>query len=217
MALDEITVGRAVTPLVEAAGYDLERIRVARAGAKSVVTVVVDTDGGPSLDDVAELSRAVSAAIDDDPDFGKQAFTLEVTTPGAERPLTAPRHWRRARGRMAAIELADGTNLSARVGELAPDEAEVTVVLPDRRKGPTVRTVALADVRRASVRVEFGVPDRRELELSGVAPGRPVPGVGPVIGAGDGSDDDEFDDGSDDDAGADDPDTATTTHERGDK
>ncbi|MGC3971834.1 MAG: ribosome maturation factor RimP [Pirellulales bacterium] len=203
MAVDETAVTRAVTPLVTAAGLDLERVRVTAAGPKSVVTVVVDSDGGPSLDTVAHLTREISAVIDDDPAFGKQPFTLEVTTPGAERPLTAPRHWRRARGRMAAIDLQDGTSLVARIGALGPgaDAAEaVTVVLPDRRRGPTTRTVALADVRRAAVRVEFGRPDPRELELSGLTPGRPEPGAPPPDG--DLADDDE------------DP---ADQHERGDK
>ncbi|MDF0531613.1 ribosome maturation factor RimP [Tsukamurella sp. 8F] len=194
MAFDETAVMRTVTPLVESAGLDLERVRVVKAGPKSMVSVVVDSDAGPSLDEIADLTRDVSAAIDEDPVYGQQAFTLEVTTPGAERPLDAPRHWRRARGRRAAIEFTSGDRLIARIGELAADEATVTVVVPRRKGGPEAREIALADVAKAVVQVEFSRPDSRELELSGLTPGRVTPGA-PVdeTGTGDGTADSEGD------------------------
>ena len=72
------------------------------AGRRSVVRVVVDRDGGVDLDAVAEVSRAVSEALDGADDLGSSPYVLEVTSPGVDRPLTAPRHWRRNAGRLVA-------------------------------------------------------------------------------------------------------------------
>ncbi|WP_237741705.1 ribosome maturation factor RimP [Tsukamurella sp. 1534] len=179
-----------IAPHLEAAGLDLEQVRINNAGPKSTIAVVVDSDAGPTLDSLADLARTLSAAVDDADDvFGAQAFTLEVTTPGAERPLTQPRHWRRARGRQAAIELADGTELLARVGPLSDDGATVTVVLPGRKgAAPSTREVALADVASAAVRVEFRAPNPKEMELSGLPPGRVSAGADPQDLTADGND-----------------------------
>lgn len=183
MAVDESTVRATVEPLVRAGGLDLEEIRCNRAGPKSSITVVVDSDAGPTMDRLAELTRELSGAIDDDPAYGEQAFTLEVTSPGAERPLTAPRHWRRSRGRRAAIELTDGTAVLARIGELSADETTVTVVVPDpgpRRAEPTTRELPLEQVSAAVVQIEFRSPNPREIELSGIHEGRVRPGAAPA-------------------------------------
>jgi ribosome maturation factor RimP len=180
MAVDESTVRATVEPLAVAAGYDVETVKVNRAGAKSSITVVVDNDTGPTLGDLADFTREVSAAIDADPAYGSQPFNLEITTPGAERPLTEPRHWRRSRGRRAAIELVDGTALLARIGALAGDGSTVTVVVPaERRAAPTLRDIALAEVAKAVVQVEFRPPNPAELELSGLTAGRVRPGEDP--------------------------------------
>src|ERR1700709_715090 len=89
-----------LTPGVLASGADLEDVPVSRAGSRSLVRVIIDRDGGLDLDAVAEVSHAVSAALDADEDVMPGAFVLEVSTPGVDRPLTHPRHWRRARGRL---------------------------------------------------------------------------------------------------------------------
>ena len=96
-----------VEPVVGAAGYDLEDLTVSRAGRRSVVRVVVDRDGGIDLDAVADVSRLVSAALDAAEDRGREIFTgeyqLEVSSPGVDRPLTQPRHWRRNVGRLVKV------------------------------------------------------------------------------------------------------------------
>ncbi len=186
MAYDEKKVLAVLAPHLDAAGLDLEQLKINNAGSKSSIAVVVDSDAGPTLDELAEVTRTLSAAVDDADDvFGGQAFTLEVTTPGAERPLVEPRHWRRARGRQAAIELTDGTNLLARIGPLTengPDGgAVVTVVLPGvKGAAPTTRELALDEVAAAAVRVEFRRPNPKEMELSGITPGRVESGSEPV-------------------------------------
>ena len=90
-----------VSGLVQSHGYDLEDVVVTLAGKHSAVRVIVDSDAGLELDAVAALSREISAVFDDVSDFGESPYTLEVTSPGIERPLTLERHWHRARGRLA--------------------------------------------------------------------------------------------------------------------
>ncbi|HWA65008.1 MAG TPA: ribosome maturation factor RimP [Mycobacteriales bacterium] len=102
-------------PVVTAAGYDLEDVEVSTAGRRSVVRVVVDRDGGIDLDAVAEISRPVSEALDAADAFGESAYVLEVTSPGVDRPLTEPRHWRRNVGRLVEVDgvtarIADATD-----------------------------------------------------------------------------------------------------------
>ncbi|MCX4473850.1 Ribosome maturation factor RimP [Micromonospora sp. MW-13] len=96
-----------VEPVVNEAGYDLEDISVSRAGRRHVVRVIVDADGGISLDAVADVSRAVSAALDAAEEAGGDIlageYQLEVSSPGVDRPLTLPRHWRRNVGRLVKV------------------------------------------------------------------------------------------------------------------
>ena len=87
-----------LTPAVEAAGHDLEDVTVSPAGKRRVVRVIVDKDGGSTLDDIAAVSRAISDVLDvaeaDEPDLLAGAYVLEVSSPGVDRPLTLGRHWR---------------------------------------------------------------------------------------------------------------------------
>lgn len=152
-----------ISGVIAGAGYDLETVTVAAAGRRSVVRVVVDSEAGPGLDEVAEVSRAVSAVLDASPAMGTAAYTLEVTTPGVDRPLTEERHWRRARGRRVALRLGQ-EKVSARVGAVA--DGTVQLVLAGRPE-PEVRTVNLTEVRDAVVEVEFSAPDPAELALTG--------------------------------------------------
>jgi ribosome maturation factor RimP len=108
-----------VEPVVAAAGYDLEDLLLSRAGRRHLVRVVVDGDGGVSLDDIAQVSRAVSAALDAAEESGGELlpgeYALEVGSPGVDRPLTLPRHWRRNVGRLVAVQVrpAPGTALAS--------------------------------------------------------------------------------------------------------
>lgn len=128
-------------------GFDLEDVTVSPAGKRRVVRVVVDRDGGVDLDDVAGVARAVSALLDDNPDLVDGAYTLEVTSPGVDRPLTLPRHWRRAVGRLVKATLADETV----VGRVrAATDLDVTLDVEG-----TERTLLQAEVSKAVVQVEF--------------------------------------------------------------
>jgi len=141
-------------PVVAGSGYDLEDVTVSAAGRRSLVRVTVDADGGIDLDAVAVVSRLVSDALDADAEDPRSpralggAYVLEVSSPGVDRPLTEPRHWRRAVGRLVAAEVG-GRSLVGRVAEV--DDAGVT--FESEAGGP--RTVAWDDLGRGRVQVEF--------------------------------------------------------------
>lgn len=160
-----------VADLLASEGYDLEDVVVTAAGKHSTVRLMVDSDSGLGLDEAARLSRLVSDAFDRVSDFGESPYVLEVTSPGIGRPLTLERHWRRAQGRRARIDLGDET-ITGRIGELVGDT--VRVVVPDR-DGPKLRAVPLGTVRHAVVEIEFSPPSPRELELAGGLPDGRVP------------------------------------------
>lgn len=153
---------------------DIEDVTVSKAGSRSVVKVIVDRDAGFELDAIARLSHEISDILDAATEFGDAPYTLEVTTPGIDRPITEPRHWRRARGRMATV-VVQGETVVARIGRLVGEDgesAELDLVLGSR-SGPYVRTVPLADIESVTVQVEFRKPNPAELELAGgVVPGR---------------------------------------------
>ncbi|OZC70514.1 ribosome maturation factor RimP [Rhodococcus sp. 06-462-5] len=158
--------------LVRERGYDLEDVNVVAAGKHSAVRIMVDREEGIDLDALPELSREISDVFDAVTDFGEAPYTLEVTTPGIDRPLTEARHWRRARGRKVRVELADG-KFDGRVGALDGDS--VTVVIKEKGVLST-RSVALADVVKAVVQVEFSRPSAEEMDLAGgVVGSRPSP------------------------------------------
>lgn len=137
-----------VAPLVAAAGLDLEECELTSAGRRRVLRVVVDKDGGVSLDDIAVVSHELSERLDEKDPLGGQAYTLEVTSPGVDRPLTLPRHWRRATGRLVRAVLTDGGAVTGRVVDVTDDAVSLDV---DGRP----RELALSTVARASVEVEF--------------------------------------------------------------
>ncbi len=135
-----------IEPAVTAAGFDLEEIAVSPAGRRKVVRVVVDADGGVSLDGVAEVSRAVSGVLDANDDLlGSSPYVLEVTSPGVDRPLTEPRHWRRAVGRLVEVPVA-GRPVRARVVDADDESVELE---------PGAR-VPYGELGRGRVQVEFG-------------------------------------------------------------
>lgn len=165
-----------ISPVVHAQGFDLEEVIVHRSGDRSVVRILVDRDDGAELDVLADLSREISAVVDDAPEpiLGALAYTLEVTSPGVDRPLTAPRHWRRAHGRKVIAQIASAGSadsptekVAGRIGRLNDDESAVDLVITHGGRSD-IRRVDLADVASAVVQVDFGGPSADERELCGL-------------------------------------------------
>jgi ribosome maturation factor RimP len=136
---------------IEALGLDLEAVDLSRAGKRSVLRVAVDRDGGVDLDDIAAATGEVSRVLDDADVMGGGSYTLEVSSPGVDRPLTLPRHWRRNAGRLVTVSLRDGTELTGRIVE--SDERGVALDVDGAS-----RRVDLDDVARARIQIEFKRP-----------------------------------------------------------
>ena len=136
---------------IEALGLDLEAVDLSRAGKRSVLRVAVDKDGGVDLDDIAAATGEVSRVLDDADAMGSAPYTLEVSSPGVDRPLTLPRHWRRNVGRLVRASLADGTELTGRIVGAGDEAADVEA-------DGDVRRLAFADVAKARIQIEFTRP-----------------------------------------------------------
>jgi ribosome maturation factor RimP len=147
-AVSRQRVRDALEPVVAGAGYDLEDVSITAAGRRSVVRVIVDRDGGLDLDAVADISRVISDALDGDAVMGDSPYTLEVSSPGVDRPLTQPRHWRRAVGRLVQAAVTDGGAVTGRVR--SADDAGVTFDVDGAE-----RVVSYADIGPGHVQVEF--------------------------------------------------------------
>lgn len=152
-----------VEPLVSAEQLDLEEIEVSRAGRRRVLRIIVDSEDGVELDACADLSRAISAVLDESDAMGEDEYVLEVSSPGADRPLTEHRHYVRATGRLARLTLTEGGELVARV--LAVDEDGLDLEVPGvKGRKPTSRRVAFDEIARARVELEFNRKDKKEEE-----------------------------------------------------
>ena len=147
------------------AGYEIEDVVIDPRARPPRITVIADGDTALDLDTIATLSRSASALLDG---LDTSAYLLEVSSPGVERPLTSEKHFRRARGRKVELSLADGSQLSGRVGPTRDDA--VALVVRDGRDW-AVRDIPLAGIVKAVVQVEFSLPAPAELELAGQVSG----------------------------------------------
>ena len=151
--VDDRKLAGLMEPVVAAAGMDLESVRMTVAGRRRLLRVVVDSDHGVSLDDAADVSREISALLDARNVLGDVPYTLEVSSPGVDRPLTEPRHWRRARGRLVRVKVTGEGSVEGRL--LTADADGVTLGLAGGE-----RRFPYADLGAGSVQVEFGrIPD----------------------------------------------------------
>jgi ribosome maturation factor RimP len=145
-----------IEPVVAAAGYDLEDVGLSRAGRRHVLRVLVDADRGINLDDIAVVSREISTALDAADETGGEVlpgeYQLEVSSPGVDRPLTAPRHWRRNVGRLVSVTVA-GRALTGRL-TAADDEG---IVLDGRE-------LSYAELGPGKVQIEFKRLDEAEFD-----------------------------------------------------
>jgi ribosome maturation factor RimP len=140
-------------PVVSAAGYELVDLAVSSAGRRSLLRVTVDGEDGIDLDGVAEVSRAISAAMDAQDGRFTGPYVLEVSSPGVDRPLTEPRHWRRAAGRLVSVPIGDAEPVTGRV--LAADEAGLCLQVSGAE-----RRYDWAVVGTGRIQVEFSRPDQ---------------------------------------------------------
>lgn len=153
-----------LTPSLLAIGLDVEAVELTPAGRRRVLRVAVDKDGGVTLDDVADATKRVSELLDGSDVMGEQPYTLEVTSPGIDRPLTLPRHWRRNRGRLVKLVPREGATVTGRI--LDSDDTTVRLEVDGAS-----RTVRYDEVTSARVQVEFNPPRSGGAEEPGMDAG----------------------------------------------
>ena len=153
-SVDEARIADVIRPVIAAAGMDLESVRVTAAGRRRLLRVVVDSDQGVSLDDAATISRELSGALDAVAVMGDFPYTLEVSSPGVDRPLTDQRHWRRAVGRLVQVTVTDSDGARPVSGRVAAADADgVTLDVEGAR-----RRFPYAALGPGAIQVEFGHP-----------------------------------------------------------
>ena len=143
MPLNE-DISAAIRPIIEASGNYLEELTITSAGKVKILTVIVDSDYHLNLDQITAVTKEISEIIETLEQLGDNAFTLEVTSPGIDRPLTKPRHWRKNFDRLVKITMTSGQDIQGRIGEAT----ETTVLVGDQK-------VSLEDIKRAGVEIEF--------------------------------------------------------------
>ncbi|MFD9408376.1 ribosome maturation factor RimP [Streptomyces sp. NPDC059989] len=150
-------------PLVAAKGLDLEDIEMSKAGKRRMLRIIVDSDEGVELDVCAELSREVSDKLDESDVMGEDEYVLEVSSPGADRPLTEHRHYVRAIGRLVKFQLTESGELIARILDVDDEGLDLEVPGVKGRKA-TARRIAFTDIAKARVEIEFSRKDKKEEE-----------------------------------------------------
>jgi len=156
-SVDEDRIVDVIQPVIAAAGMDLESVRVTAAGRRRLLRVVVDSDRGVSLDDAAAISRQLSAALDAVAVMGDFPYTLEVSSPGVDRPLTDYRHWRRAVGRLVQVTVTDSGGVQPMSGRISAADAD-GVILDVEGDPKTRRRLPYAALGPGAIQVEFGHP-----------------------------------------------------------
>jgi ribosome maturation factor RimP len=120
-----------VRPVVEEAGLEFVEVTFRKEGGRRVLRVTVDREGGLDLDAISDVSERISRRLDLE-DFGRGAYSLEVSSPGVERPLRTPNDFQRRIGERVKVKATD------------PDEGGLTLV----------GTIAAADEDAVTVRTD---------------------------------------------------------------
>ena len=155
MALSD-QISQLVTPAVESQGLFLEDVHIVSPGKHRIVTCIVDGPTSLNLDQVTAVSRVISELLDEAAFMGETPFTLEVTSPGVDRPLTAPRHFSKNQGRLLKVVKIDGQVVTGRIVE--SNETVVTLSLTEKKEEKRVE-VTFSDIKRATVEIEFNRKD----------------------------------------------------------
>jgi ribosome maturation factor RimP len=137
-------ISAAITPALEALGFYLEDVTIISAGRRSMLTIIVDGDTHLSLDQVTSATKAIGEIVESVQSLGETPFTLEVTSPGLDRPLTKVRHWQKNINRLVKVVLLDGSEIKGRIIDVSEVSARVDE-----------KNINYSDIKRATLEVEF--------------------------------------------------------------
>ena len=151
MSLSE-KITELVQPAVEKAGFFLEDVHVVSPGKHRIITCIVDGQTPLNLDQVTSVSRDISELLDAASFLDETPFTLEVTSPGVDRPLTLARHWQKNLNRLVKVVKLDGSVINGRITTI--EESHV-LLIEDVKGKPKEHTDLFADIKRATVEIEF--------------------------------------------------------------
>lgn len=142
---------------------------VGRQGGRIKVTILLDSDAGITIEECANVSRRLGAQMDELNFFGEAPFTLEVSSPGVDFPLTFPRQFVRNVGRQLIVTLADGATRKGKLESVADDHIVLDIEAEKKSKskkkkeadltteaspiGPT--PIAFGELKKANVEVSF--------------------------------------------------------------
>jgi ribosome maturation factor RimP len=137
-------ISAAITPALEALGFYLEDVTIISAGRRSMLTIIVDGDTHLSLDQVTSATKAIGEIVESVQSLGETPFTLEVTSPGLDRPLTKVRHWQKNTNRLVKVVLLDGSEIKGRIKDVNEVSARVDE-----------KNINYSDIKRATLEIEF--------------------------------------------------------------
>lgn len=157
--------------------FTVAGVSVTPAGKRRVARITVerplddsigDTPVEPlTLDEIADATRLVSDALDASDVMGSQPYTLEVSTPGTDRPLTEPMHFRRTVGRLVEVSLrgssvgpqgaGGGETTTGRVLATTEDGVDLQVA-GTKKQPPRTEHILFADISKGVAQVEFNRP-----------------------------------------------------------
>jgi ribosome maturation factor RimP len=155
MALKD-QISEHITPALHKAGYFLEDVNIVSPGQHRIVTVIVDGEESLNLDQVTLASKLVSELLDEASFMGDKPFTLEVTSPGIDRPLTLPRHFAKNNDRLLKVTKTDGNVITGRI--LSNTDNDVTLAVSEKKEMKEI-AISFMDIKRAQVEVEFNRKD----------------------------------------------------------
>lgn len=145
-----------VRPVVESAGLELVEVTFRKEGGRRILRVTVDREGGVDLDTISQTSERVSRRLDLE-GFEPGPYSLEVSSPGIERPLRSPIDFERRVGERVKVKTAQPVRGSrTHTGALVSADAEAIVIATD---GGELR-VPYADVASARTVFEWGEGNR---------------------------------------------------------
>jgi ribosome maturation factor RimP len=151
MSLSE-KITELVQPAVEKAGFFLEDVHVVSPGKHRIITCIVDGQTPLNLDQVTSVSRDISELLDAASFLDETPFTLEVTSPGVDRPLTLARHWQKNLNRLVKVVKVDGSVINGRITTI---EDSHVLLIEDIKGKSKEHTVQFTDIKRATVEIEF--------------------------------------------------------------
>lgn len=138
-------------PVVNAIGYELVLLEYSPRDGSGMLRLFIDAPDGITLDDCEKVSREVSATLDVE-DVITQAYRLEISSPGLDRPLVKPEHYRRFKGEVARVQtlapIAGRRRFQGAILDATDDEVWI-----ETADGPI--TIPLADIDKAKLVPNF--------------------------------------------------------------